>query len=113
MFISGMKGEVEHLETFEQRSDMIFNFKRITLGVAVRAQQLANRLASMRTQVQSLAPLSGLRIRCGRELRCRSQTLLRSGVAAAVAVAQAGGYSSDSTPSLGTSLCRRCSPKEQ
>ena len=35
--------------------------------------------------------------------QCRSQMRLRSHVA--VAVAQAGGYSSDLTPSLGTSIC--------
>ena len=42
------------------------------------------------------------------ELWCRSQTLLGSGVA--MAVAKAGGYSSDCTPSLGTSICRGCGP---
>ena len=31
----------------------------------------------------------------------------------AVAVAQAGSYSSDLTPSLGTSICCTCSPKKQ
>ena len=31
---------------------------------------------------------------------------------AAVAVAQASGYSSDSTPSLETSIGRRCSPEK-
>ena len=36
---------------------------------------------------------------------------LRSRVAVAVAVA--GSYSSDSTPSLGTSICHGCSPKKQ
>ena len=50
--------------------------------------------------VQSLALLSGLRIQRRRELWCRSQTRLGSHIA--VAVAQARGYSSDSTPSLGT-----------
>ena len=45
-----------------------------------------------------------------RELRCRSQTGLRSGVA--VAVVKAGGCSSDSTHSLGTSTCHGCSPKK-
>ena len=35
---------------------------------------------------------------------------LGSGVA--VAVVWAGSYSSDSTPSLGTSICRGCSPKK-
>ena len=37
--------------------------------------------------VGSLASLSGLRIWCGRELRCRLQTWLRSSVAVAVAQA--------------------------
>ena len=36
---------------------------------------------------------------------------LRSGVAAAVA--WASGYKSDSTPSLGTSICHGCSPKKR
>ena len=61
-------------------------------------------------QVRSLALLSGFRIRhCG-ELWCRSQ--IRLGSPIAVAVVQAAGYSSDSTPSLGTSICRKCSPKK-
>ena len=47
--------------------------------------------------VQSLALLSGLRIWRSRELWCRSQMRLRSGVA--VAVMYAGSYSSDWTPS--------------
>ena len=41
-------------------------------------------------------------LRC-RALWCRSQTGLRSRVA--VAVVKAGGYGSDWTPSLGTSIC--------
>ena len=41
------------------------------------------------------------------ELWCRLQTWLRS----RVAVALAGSYSSDSTPSLGTSLCRGIGPR--
>ena len=56
-----------------------------------------------RTQVQSLALLSGLRIQCCCELWYRSQMQLRSRVA--VAVVLAGSYSSDLTPSLGTSIC--------
>ena len=39
---------------------------------------------SMRTRVRSLASLSGLRIQCCHELRCRVQTHLGSGVAVAV-----------------------------
>jgi len=38
---------------------------------------------------------------------------LKSGVAVAVAVAQAGSCSSDWTPSLGPSICRRCGPKKK
>ena len=57
----------------------------------------------MRTWVQPLALLSGLKIQHCHELWCRSQTRLRSRVA--VAVAEARNYSSNSTPSLGTSIC--------
>ena len=64
----------------------------------------------MRLRVRSLALLGGLRIWPGCELWCRSQTQLGSHVA--VAVVQAGNCSSDSTPSLGTSMCCRCGPKE-
>ena len=45
------------------------------------------------------------------ELWCRSQMQLRSLVA--VAVVQAGSGSSDSIPSLGTSICHGCGPKKQ
>ena len=44
------------------------------------------------------------------ELWCSSQTQLGSLIA--VAVVWAGSYSSDLTPSLGTSICHRCSPKK-
>ena len=64
----------------------------------------------MRTQVPSLALLSGLRIWRCRELWCRWQTQLRSGID--VTVKQASSYSSNSTPSLGTSICCECSPKK-
>ena len=43
------------------------------------------------------------------ELWCRSQMRLGSHVAVAVA----GSYSSDSTPSLGTSICCGCGPEKQ
>ena len=55
----------------------------------------------MRMQVWSLVSLSGLRIRHCCELWCRLQTQPGSGIA--VAVVQARSYSSDLTPSLGTS----------
>ena len=65
----------------------------------------------MRMQVPSLALLSKLRIWPFCELWCRSKMWLRFHIA--VAVVQASSYSSDSTPSLGISVCRRCGPKKQ
>ena len=50
---------------------------------------------------RSLAPLSGLRIWHCLELWCRSQMQLGSGIA--VALAWAGSYNSNLSPSLGTS----------
>ena len=49
------------------------------------AQQKRIQLGTMRLRVQSLASLSGLRIRGCRELWCRLQTQLGSRVAMAVA----------------------------
>ena len=72
-----------------------------SLGVPVVAQRKRIQLGTMRLHVQSLALLSGLKIRCCPELWCRSQMWLGSGVA--VAVVYAGSYNSNSTPSLGTS----------
>ena len=65
----------------------------------------------MRIRVRSLALLSDLRIWCCRELWCRSKMWLRSRTA--VAMVQARSWSSDSTSSLGTSICCGCSPKKQ
>ena len=62
------------------------------------APRKQTRLVSMEIQVQSPAPLRGLRIRCCHELWYRSQTQLGSAVAVAVAVA--GTCSSDLTPGL-------------
>ena len=68
-------------------------------------------------RVQSLASISGLGTWHCRELLCRSQVQLVScmdvAMAVAVSVAVASRCSSDSTPSLGTSICRTCSPKKQ
>ena len=65
------------------------NIKGNTRGVPVVAQGLMN-LASMKTQVQSLVLLSGLRIWRCRELWCGSQIELRSRVDVAVAVVYVG-----------------------
>ena len=66
-------------------------------------------LGTMRLQVRSLALISGLRIQHCHELWCRLQTRLGSHVA--VALMYTGGCSSDSTPSLGTSICHRSGPR--
>ena len=59
---------------------------------------------SVRMQVQSLTSLTGLRIQPCHKLRCRSKMWLGSGIA--VAGVQAGSWSSDSMPSLGTAIPR-------
>ena len=63
------------------------------------------RLGTMRLRVRSLVSLSGLRIRRCCEFWCGLPTWLGPGVAVA------GSNSSNWTPSLGTSMCRRCGPK--
>ena len=60
--------------------------------------------------MQSLALLSGLWIQRCQELWCRLQMQLRSSTT--VALAWANSYSSDWTPSLGTSICRGCGTKK-
>ena len=87
-----------------------FLFK-MALGVPVVVQWKRIQLGIMRLRVPSLASLSGLRIWHCRELWCRSQMQLRTHIA--VAVAQASSCCSDWTPSLGTSICHGCGPKEQ
>ena len=62
----------------------------------------------MRMQVRSPASLSELRIWHCRKLWCRSQTWFRS----CMVVVVAGGYSCNSTPSPGTSICPGCGPKK-
>ena len=80
-------------------------------GVPVGAQCVMN-LTSTHVDVGPIpGPKQWLRIRCCRELWCRSQARLGSGVA--VAVVEAGRCSSHSIPSLGTSTCRRCGPKKK
>ena len=60
-----------------------------------------------------LIELSGLRICIAGSCGVGWQMQLKSCVAAATAVAKASGYSSDLTPSLGTSICQGCGPKKQ
>ena len=70
-------------------------------------QQKHMQLASMRIWVQSLTLLSGSGIQHCCELWWRSQKWLRSHVAVAHSC------SSDSTSSLGNSICHRCNPKKK
>ena len=81
------------------------NFRSSHLGSAA-----VTNLTSIHEDAGSTpASCSGLRIQSCRELWCRSQTWLRYSIA--VAVSWAGSYSSDLTPSLGTSMCRVCGPR--
>ena len=80
-------------------------------GVPIVVQWLMNPTRTMRMRIRSLALLIGLGIRRCRELWCGLQTWLWSHIA--VAVGKASGYSSDSSPSLGTSICLRCGLKRQ
>ena len=66
-------------------------------------------LLSMKMRAHSLASLSGLSIWHCHTLQHRSQMQLGSG--SSVPVAKAGGYGSNLTPSLGTSICCECGPK--
>jgi len=80
------------------------------MGSPTVAEWKRIRLVTMRTQVWFLVSLSRLGIWCCCELWCRSQTQL--GFLVAVAMTQAGNYSSDLTPSLGTSICYGCGSKK-
>ena len=87
------------------------NIKRKKFRIPVMAQRKWIQLGTMRLWFWSLALLNGLRIWHCSELWCRLQTWLRSDVAVAVVVA--GSCSSDSTPSLGSSMCCGCGPKKK
>ena len=75
------------------------------LGVPMVTQQKWIWLASIRTQVRSLASLSGLRMQCCWKLLCRLPTWLRSHVA--------GWLQLWFDPSLGTPICHEYGPKKQ
>ena len=87
-----------------------FSLNSIIKRVPIVVQQKRIWLASTRMQVWSLSWISGLRIWCCCELWYRLQMWTGSGIA--VAVAQAGSYSSDLTLSLGTSICCGCGLKK-
>ena len=74
------------------------------------AQWLMNPTRNHKVAIQSLGLLSRLRNRHCCELWCRSKMQLGSHVAAALVYA--GGYSSDSTSSLGTSIFHGSSPRK-
>ena len=74
------------------------------------AQQLKN-LTRMHEDVDSLPGLARwVKDLALRELWCRSQMWLRSGVG--VALAEAESCNSNLTPSLETSICHKCGPKK-
>ena len=91
---------------------VLSHMEKYILGVPIMAQRKQIQLVSMRMWVRSLASLSGSGIRLCCELWCKSHTWLGSFIAVAVAVAVASSCSSDSTPSLGNSICHGYGPKK-
>ena len=89
----------------------ILLYKSFILGVPVMAQWLTNPTRNYEVgRVRSLALLSGLRIQHCRQLWYKLQTLLGSCVA--VVLAEAGSYSTNSTPS-GNLHMPQSSPKKK
>jgi len=91
-------------------SEMI-QLKYYKVGVPIGSAGWEPDMVSVRMQVWSPASFSGLRVWRCHKLWCRLQMQLRSNVA--TAVAQAYSCSSDSTTSLGTSICHGCDPKKK
>ena len=93
-----------------EKTKMWDSKKSSGFGVAVVAQWVKNP-TSIHEDMDSIPGLAQWvkDPACG-ELQCRLQTRLRSSTA--VAVVQADSYSSDSNPSMGTSMCCRYSPKK-
>ena len=87
------------------------HFSAFQREIPLSLSRLQTWLVSMRMGVQSMASLSGLRIWHCHELWYRSQMWLRSCVA--VAMVWATSCSSDSTPSLRTSICPGCNLKKK
>ena len=83
----------------------VLNLRKISSRSSHHGSEGRNLTSIHEDAGQIPALLIGLSIQHCSELWCRSQTWLRS--YAAVAVVQAGSNSSNSTPSLGTSICCR------
>ena len=90
--------------------ELFLIFKTGNRELSLWLSRLRTQLVSMRMQVRSLTSLGGLRIRYCSKLWHSLQMWLGSGIA--VAVVWANSCSSNSTPSLGTSICHRCGPKK-
>ena len=86
-------------------------FKKPYPGVPIVAQRKQIWLGTIGLWVRSLASLNGLRIQRCHELWCRSQMWFGSYVT--VAVVKARTIALIGPLSLGTSICRGCSPKKQ
>ena len=98
------KGQENHAQTCCNQTMENKRQRRKFTGVSIVAQQKKTWLVARRMRVWSLASFSGLGIRCCHEPWCRSQTRLRFHFA--VTAVQASDYSSNSTPSPGTSIFR-------
>ena len=87
------------------------DIKKLTQGVSFVAQQLTypTRIHEVADSIPGLNQWIKIQSCC--ELWYRSQ--MRLGSRIAMAVVQASGCSSNSTPSLGISMCHRSSPKKK
>ena len=81
------------------------------IEVPIVVQQKRIQLVSMRIWIWSLAFLSGSVIQCCCELWYRLQARLR--FPRCCGCGKASSYSSNSTPSLGTSICHKCGLKKK
>ena len=83
------------------------HLKRVIFGVLIVVQWVKNMTSTHEDLGSILVSLSRLRIWHYHKLWCRSQMWL--GFSVAVAMTQVSTCSSNSTPSLGTAMCHRCS----
>ena len=93
------------------RNMKLLQYLKINGGVPIMAQWLMTSTSIHEDSVRSLALLSGLRITSCHKLQYRLQMQL--GFIVAVAVEKASSCRSDSTPSLGASICCRYSHKKE
>ena len=100
-----------HLKSQNQNTTFLEFCQKVQLGVPTVAQQVKNLISIYKDAGLIPGFVQWVKDLALCKLWHRSQIQLVSSVA--VAVAYASSCSSDLSPSLGTSICRRCSPKKK